>query len=700
MSGDLSIGISPLLPAAAIGILAALAAVILVFAIWKRARGTWWRALVAAILLAVLINPTLIVEEREFLPNVLVVLIDESPSQDVGERKKRTAEALQSLREATAKIEGLELRVVRAGADAGPGREEGGTYLFESLSRALSDVPRSRLAGIVIVSDGQVHDAPPKPRKEADAAPVHVLLTGKKREGDRRIVLPKTPGYGIVGKPLRMTLRVEDSGKTAGPPRARVTVKRDGKPWRELSVPVGRDYLLEFTLEHAGPTFFEFVAGKGPEELTMVNNRAVVAVNGVRDRLRVLLISGEPHPGERTWRNLLKADPSVDLVHFTILRPPEKQDLTPVNELSLISFPVRELFQVKIDDFDLIIFDRYKRRGVLLNRYLDNIARYVENGGALLVAVGPTFTEGFSLYNTPLGRVLPGAPTGRLMEQGYKPRITREGKRHPVTAGLTGTGAGNKAPEWGRWFRQIEVEARSGVTVMSGPEERPVLILDRVGEGRVAQLLSDHIWLWSRGYEGGGPQAELLRRASHWLMKEPELEENDLRAEVRGRRLHVTRRSIEPNAKPVQVISPSGEKTELALKDRGDGRATGSMEITESGLYRIVDGERSALAAAGALNSKELADLRTTAGPLGPSARATGGGIVWLAADGLPTLRRVKPGRDMAGGGRLGGAPWIGLKDNRDYVVTGITDIPLLPAILVLLAGLGALLLGWRREGQ
>lgn len=700
MSGELSIGFSPLLPVTVIGLFVAATGLLLAFAVWKRARGTWWRALAAAILLAVLINPTLIVEEREYLPNVLVVMIDESPSQDVGARKKRTAEALQSLREATATIQGLELRVVRAGADAGPGREEGGTYLFESLTRALSDVPRSRLAGIVMVTDGQVHDAPAKPRKEEDAAPLHVLLTGKKNEGDRRIVLPKTPSYGIVGKPQQMTLRVEDSGETAGERRARVTIKRDGKPWRELSVPVGRDYLLEFTLEHAGPTFFEIVAAKGPEELTMVNNRAVAAVNGVRDRLRVLLISGEPHPGERTWRNLLKADPSVDLVHFTILRPPEKQDLTPVNELSLISFPVRELFQVKIDEFDLIIFDRYKRRGVLLNRYLDNIARYVENGGALLVAVGPTFTQGFSLYNTPLGRVLPGAPTGRLQEQGFKPVVTKDGKRHPVTAGLTGANSAGNAPSWGRWFRQIEVEARSGIPVMSGPDQRPALILDRVGEGRVAHLLSDHIWLWSRGYEGGGPQAELLRRTAHWLMKEPELEENDLRAEVRGRRLHVTRRSIEPNNKPVDVIAPSGKKTSLTLKDQGDGRSTGSMEISESGLYRVVDGARSALAAAGALNSKELADLRTTAEPLTPSVKAAGGGIVWLASDGMPALRRVKPGRDMAGGGRLGGAPWIGLKDNRDYVVSGITDIPLLPALLVLLAGLGALLLGWRREGQ
>ena len=98
-------------------------------------------------------------------------------------------------------------------------------------------------------------------------------------------------------------------------------------------------------------------------------------INGVRDRLRVLLVSGEPHAGERTWRNLLKSDASVDLVHFTILRPPEKQDGVPVDELSLIAFPTRELFIEKIEDFDLIIFDRYRRRGILPSLYLENIAQ-------------------------------------------------------------------------------------------------------------------------------------------------------------------------------------------------------------------------------------------------------------------------------------------------------------------------------------
>ena len=133
----------------------------------------------------------------------------------------------------------------------------------------------------------------------------------------------------------------------------------------------------------------------------------MVTIDGVRDKLRVLLVSGEPHAGERTWRNLLKSDANVDLVHFTILRPPEKLDGTPINELSLIAFPVRELFQQRINDFQLIIFDRYARQGIVPPIYLDNIAKYVRNGGAVLVAAGPDYAGPTSIWHTPLDAVLP-----------------------------------------------------------------------------------------------------------------------------------------------------------------------------------------------------------------------------------------------------------------------------------------------------
>jgi hypothetical protein len=408
----------------------------------------------------------------------------------------------------------------------------------------------------------------------------------------------------------------------------------------------------------------------------------------------VLLVSGEPHAGERVWRNILKSDPSVDLVHFTILRPPEKQDGTPIRELSLIAFPIRELFDVKLDEFDLIIFDRYSRRGVIPQAYLENVARYVRNGGAFLEAVGPSFGTPLSLARTPLGAILPTEPTGDVVEEGFKARVTDLGRRHPVTEGLPGEGAPDGEPSWGRWFRQVEARVHHGATIMSGDHGGPLLVLDRVGKGRVAQLLSDQMWFWARGFEGGGPQAELLRRLAYWLMKEPDLEENDLRAVVEGDRLVVTRRSLEPDDRPVEVTAPDGSKRSLTLLPESGGRSTGSLPISEMGLYRVTDGSRTALAAAGPLNPVEFADVRSTPEKLAPIVAATGGGVFWAGAGSLPEIRRVSPGRVAAG------RNWMGFRANGDYIVSGFSEMPLLPGIAALLLIVGGLLAAWRREGS
>ncbi|MDH3235412.1 MAG: hypothetical protein OEQ29_17970 [Alphaproteobacteria bacterium] len=705
MIGETSIALAPLLPWTLIGILGAAGALVVVLATLRRARGAVWRLLAIAVLVLALLNPSFVVEEREPLKDIAVIVVDETQSQSIGKRAERTKTALDHARKALARFPNIETRVVRV--RGGSIREGEGTRLFSALEKALGDISRRRLAGVLMISDGQIHDVPalsknPKTNRATGApillgrAPLHVMITGDRRAGDRRLALVKAPSYGLVGKPLSMTVKVEDL-PNMNADEARITIKRDGKPWQTVTVPVGRPTKLEFRLEHAGPTYFELEVEAAPRELTMLNNRVVVSVSGVRDRLRVLLVSGEPHPGERSWRNLLKSDPAVDLVHFTILRPPEKQDLTPVHELSLISFPVRELFDLKLKEFDLIIFDRYRRRGVLLSTYLRNIAKYVDEGGALLVAVGPQFASPLTLYNTPLGAVLPGKPTGQVLTRGFRPDVSTIGGRHPVSAGLKPP---KSAKPWGRWFRQIEVATGPGHTLMNGIEGRPLLVLNRVGKGRVAQLLSDQIWLWGRGYDGGGPQAELMRRLAHWLMKEPELEENDLRATIRDGRLEVIRRSLEKDDRPVTVTMPSGKTKSLKLEELGDGRARAILPVDRAGLYRVGDGTRTAIAAAGALNALEMADVRATDEKLKPIVTASGGGVVWMAEQALPELRMVRTDRTATGRSGLTNAPWLGFRTNRDYVVTGIRDVPLLPAILVLLLGLSAIMLAWRREGK
>ncbi|MDE2230125.1 MAG: hypothetical protein KGL11_13940 [Alphaproteobacteria bacterium] len=690
-----SLAASPLLPWWAIAAFAVAALILIAFGAGRRARGLALRLLAVMALAAIAVNPSLVEEQRAPQHDVAAVIVDESQSMSIGQRRQYADAALKAVTDQLARLPNLDVRVVHAGApDAASPLADDGTRLYTALSRAFADVPRQRIAGAILITDGEIHDMPPPARLASDA-PLHVLLTGRPGEADRRLVVGNAPRFGLVGKTVQLSVRVEDlpTGKAQG--EAQLTIRKDGGLPVIRAVPVGEDVTVPVAIDHGGPNVVELAVDAGPHELTLENNRAAFVINGVRDRLKVLLVSGEPNQDERTWRNILKSDPSVDLIHFTILRPPEKQDGTPIRELSLIAFPIRELFDVKLHQFDLIIFDRYRQRSVLPQAYLENIANYVRDGGALLVSAGPSFATPLSLYRTPLGAVLPAEPTGTVFEQGFVPRVTAIGRRDPVTEDLPGLPEQPSAvAPWGRWFRDIGAQAQRGVTVMTGYQDQPLLVLDRVGKGRVAQFLSDEMWLWTRGYEGGGPQAELLRRVVYWLMKEPDLAENDLRAKIDGNQLTVTRQSLEPDDSPVQVTLPDGRIAMLTLAPQHGGRSGATMAVSESGLYRASDGQRTALAAAGSLNPIEMSDVRTTDQKVTADVAATGGGIFWVGPGRVPDIREIEPGRSAAG------HDWIGLRRNGDYVVTGVGETPLLPGALALILALGLLILAWRREGR
>jgi hypothetical protein len=679
------LGFDPWLPLWLLGALAVLALLVCGLALLRRARGAVLRSLLAAVLLLAIANPKLRQENRETLPDIAVLVVDESASMRVGDRARAAELARRSVEERLGRLDNLETRVVSV-----PEAGSNGTQLFAALDRALAELPRGRLAGVVAITDGQLHDVPENPAA-AIGAPFHALVTGARGETDRRVRLIEAPSFGIVGRSVEIRVVVEDLEPDPATPFAQLTERRDGAEPARRAVPVGREQRITVPIERAGPLVVEFEAEARPGEVSLLNNRAVAVINGVRDRLRVLLVSGEPHQGERTWRRLLKADAAVDLVHFTILRPPEKDDLTPLNELALIAFPVRELFQVKLKEFDLIVFDRFTNRGILPPVYLRNIADYVRQGGALLTSVGPDYTGPASLYNTGLGQVLPAAPSGRVIEAAFRPRVTELGQRHPVTAGLAPpSGEGS----WGRWYRRIDATASRGQAVMGGPNNEPLLVLDRVGQGRVALMLSDHIWLWSRNHDGGGPQAELLRRIAHWLMKEPDLEEELLRARVEGGVLTVERRSTDDAPPPaVEITAPDGTMARHALIASAPGRATLRLDAPSPGVWRAFDGRQVAFAAAGTTNPAEIADLRALDARLAPVAAATGGRVSWLA-DGLPEFRRVAENRDTRGPG------WMGLRRTGTHLVTGAAELPLLPPWLALAAILGLMLWAWRREGS
>lgn len=682
----------PLLPVWMLVVLGLLALAIVAVGLWRGARGTLLRLLAFAVLLLWLTGPRLVQETRQALRDVGLLVVDQSASMQVGDRARLAEAARQSIEAQAARLPNLELRTITV-----PEAGSSGTQLFSAVDRALADIPHSRYAGTIAITDGQIHDVP---KNAPGGAPLNLLLAAKGEETDRRLRVIEAPGYGIVGKSVTLRVAVDDLGTNGRTGPATLTVRRDGQPFLTESVPVGREQRIEVPITRAGPTVIEMAASPLPGEVSQVNNRAVVEINGVRDRLRVLLISGEPHQGERTWRRLLKADPSVDLVHFTILRPPEKDDRTPLNELALIAFPVRELFVDKIGEFDLIILDRFQNRGLLPLPYLANIARRVREGGALLMSVGPEFTGATSLAATPLGSVLPGGPasTDAVVDGKFRPWVTELGQRHPVTEGLPGANPPNdpnKAPTWGPWYQRIQPGPIDGEVLMRAPDGAPLLALNHAGQGRTALLLSDQIWLWSRGHQGGGPQAELLRRIAHWLMQEPDLEENALTARVADGRLRIERRSTDP-APPgdVVVTNPDGIKSNVPLHADSPGVATATLTATTPGVWQVTQGPRSAYAAAGAANPPELADLRATATITGPLARASGGGVHWLGTAGVPELRRTEDGRSASG------SSWIGLEQRHDHVVTGVAALQLLPGWLSLPVMLGLLLLAWQREGR
>ncbi|MGL4323592.1 MAG: hypothetical protein ACRCTD_06070 [Beijerinckiaceae bacterium] len=683
------ISFTPLISETLFWILAALALVAALATLYfKRGAGLLRAAALAALLFA-LGDPALRKEDREPLKDIVAIVVDKSASQRIANRLEQSEKARVELQRRLDALPNIETRTIEvndldAGAD--------GTKLFAALQAGLADVPSNRIGGVIMITDGVVHDIPATLDALPFKAPLHALVTGRTGERDRRIELVEAPKFGIVGKDIAIRARVMDT-MTEGA-MARLTVKRDGVVLSEVPAAIGQTVRIPMRIEHGGTNVIELEVGPAPNELTQSNNRAVVTIEGVREKLRVLLVSGEPHPGERTWRNLLKSDANVDLVHFTILRPPEKQDGTPINELSLIAFPTRELFGEKIKEFDLIIFDRYANQSILPRLYFENIVRYVRDGGAVMIAAGAEYAGVQSLSTTPLAQVIPARPDGRVMEEPYLARITQVGRRHPVTRELPGSET--DPPSWGEWVRLVSARVRTGTAVMSGPNESPLMVLARENKGRVAIILSDHAWLWARKFHDGGPHLEMLRRVSHWLMKEPQLEEEYLRGSARGKTISIERQTMADTAKPVTLITPNGAQKIVTLKENAPGRFSGQVDTDEIGLHRLTDETLTAFVGVGPDNPRELRDVLSNTEMLRPLIEQTGGTIRRVSSNGddfsLPSLVPMRSAT------RYGSGDMIGLRANDQSTLLGVGMWPIFAGFAGLML-LAVLLIGaWLAE--
>ena len=678
---------SPGLPWQVITALATIVAVGLLLAIWRGLAGWALRAVAALAVLFTLAGPSLQQEDRDPLSDILLVVVDDSASQELRDRAAQNAAAVADIQSRVAARGGLDLSLRYMSELADPTAPDG-THLMAAVSSALADLPRNRVAGVITITDGVLHDADLAPILPA---PFQTLLTGRASDWDLRLSVVQAPAFAILDETVELRLRVDALGaRTNQEDVVELSLSRDGADPEPLLARVGEDIIVPLTLDHAGRNLIHITLPFQDGELTDRNNSAAVEINGVRDRLRVLLVSGTPHPGTRTWRNLLKSDSAVDLVHFTILRPPEKQDGVPVNELSLIAFPTHDLFIEKIDEFDLIIFDRYRLRGILPGGYLDSVRAYVERGGAVLIAAGPALASADSIARSGLSGILPAYPTGRLIEDAFHPEISQSGARHPVTRDLK-----DFAPDdgWGQWLRRVELEPTGGHTILNGPDESALLTVDRVEDGRVALLGSDHAWLWARGYEGGGPHLELLRRLAHWLMREPELEEEALTVTPTETGLLIKRRSMNDTVAEAIVTSPDGQEVGIQLDEVAPGEFVGSLEAPEQGLYRIVQDEMSTVAIRGVAAPREFEQPIANANLLGPLSSQTNGTVTRIE-EGLPILRPVRVGRQAYGQG------WIGYTPREAFVTRAIRVVPLTPPWLMLAIAALALIAAWLLEGR
>lgn len=658
---------SPLVPVWLLALIGAALALALLLTLRRIPRHAPLRIAAALVFLLLLANPVREEERRETVDDIGLVLIDRSDSMGVEDRTARAEQAAEAL---GANDDGVEWQVRDIAAE-----DDGGTRLGSAVESAIGAADTARLGGVFVISDGISEDEL-TPGLLPRGVPLHHLVAGNEEVNDRRLVVEHAPPFTIAGEDASIRVRIEDTEAAPVP----LTI-RTGSGYRaEQRLVPGEAATIEIPVERRGDIDVALSVPVRPGEATAVNNRALVSLQGVTERLSVLLVSGRPYPGGRVWRDIFKADPNIDLVHFTILRLPSSFDTTPPQDLALIPFPVEELFQERLADFDLIIFDRFDLTELMSPAYFYSLAERAEAGGGLLVVAGPEFAGPAGLANTALSRVLPAVPAGGQVTESYVPRLTPDGRRHPVTRTLAPSGEAG----WGNWGSLAEMQARSGDVLMRGPGDRPLFILDRVGRGRVGLLASTGLWWWARAVEGQGPHAELLRRTAHWLMQEPDLEEEQLRVNGTAESLIVESDSMQPLS-AATVTAPDGSMAEIALP--ASGRA--EIPMAEPGLYEVSAGQRRRFALVG--NTAEFDRLRPDTEALSEAVTASGGGTFRLS-EGVSDIRRVSEGSGAAG------ADWAGVRRREAGALLAVETRSLVPAWAPLLLIAALLGFAWWRE--
>lgn len=562
---------------------------------YRKIPGTTLRSGAAAAVFAALANPQAIDEEKRVLPRVIPVFMDESAS--LGSRGSYVKETFSLLESQLSALGPVTLRQVSFGNDE-MSASKPGTHLAQTMQMTLNTIPEDEMGAVFIVSDGIVADINNIAGKNINA-PVHALIVGEEGEEDFYLDVISAPSIGIVGEEQNIEFSVVD-GKSSDlhTATASVSIFYNGQKVRTNTIPVNDPQNIVLSEIYPdglqlGPNLIdihiegiETGANRTPEEVSYENNRITIITEGISDRENWLLFTGEPGPGTRLWRNMLTSGASNRLLHFSYLRPLDKEDMTPLRDLATTVLPVVEVFEQKLSEQDVVIFDNYTFNGVIPASYFTHLNRYVEEGGSLIIVGADTLTSPASIAKTTLSEIMPLLPLedALVYTNGFVPAVTEDGLRHRITGDIVES----SPPEtWGPWYMLAQTVARPEATVLlEDGAGTPLLAIQTVGKGRVAMLGSNQATVWAAGHKGGGPAVDLYENLAGWLIRNPKFDDENLRLVEKGGQIAVELRTMKDTVDPVRITKPSGETFDVLPELSTPGVYTFQFPVHEKGGYR------------------------------------------------------------------------------------------------------------------
>jgi uncharacterized membrane protein len=684
--------------------------------LWERKRGRaalllLLRTLAVGVCLLVALQPVLELGQVTRVPNHVAVLVDSSRSMTVRppdgkERYQRAADVIQAAGTLfeTWRHEGHKVDLYSFGETLQPTDPKSlrqppkaeATRIGEGLAELRGRYAGRDLGAVIIVSDGidtgrvgrGPLDGETRKTLEALGAPVHTVFVGESELRDLSVAAVLADDFAFVRTPIKLEAIV----RATGLPRRQieVTLTRDGRLVDSRSIHIENDDVeqkvsFDWTPDRPGNFVFEIATPVLAGEALTTNNRQVFTLKVIRDRVRVLHVCGRPSWDQRFLRSMLRLDPNVDLVSFFILRTETDDQPWNREEMSLIPFPDREIFDEQLKSFDLLIFQNFNSApSYKVEPYLPGLRDYVQSGGALAMVGGDLSFASGGFAQTALREVLPveleGIPPGgdrAVTRDTFKPRLTQSGRSHPVTS----LSLDPKVNET-RWSSLPALEGMNRVTrlkpgatvLLTHPSARtengepaPVLAVTDAGKGRALALTTDTSWHWGFLAAGGGDDGRTFQRfwesAIRWLVRDPaltllrvELDRVEYRrgqpASARARTLHAdySPAGDTPVALALYAVGEDGGKPQKTFEvtTNKDGEAHLELPALAAGVYRltgraIIDGRNLSEEQTFVIKpeGRELEDVVSQREVLREIAGITGGRFI-EGAIGSPAVRKPR----------------------------------------------------------